>query len=89
MHDYIAPILSLKFQVITSLSSRELGEHIAHDIAKNKTDTIIYAKWSQNTIFIEEGIKLFLKNPEDIGKLPRQTLSWLAKKEAFFASLKI
>ncbi len=44
MYDYIAPILSSYFTTITSLSSRELGELIAKDISKNKTDTIIYAK---------------------------------------------
>ncbi len=87
MRDYIAPILESHFTVITSLSSRELGEKIAQDIKKNKTDTIIYAKWSQNTIFIEEGIKSLLKNPEDVMNLPRQTPSWLVKKEAFFKSL--
>lgn len=87
MRDYVAPILSSKFHVITSLSSRELGQQIAIEIGKNKQDTIIYAKWSQNTIFIEEGLKFLLKNTEDISKLPRQSSHWMYKKDIFFKSL--
>lgn len=44
MRDYIAPILGSKFQVVTSLSSRDLGEQILADIRKNKAATIVYAK---------------------------------------------
>jgi UDP-N-acetylmuramyl pentapeptide synthase len=87
MRDYVAPILDPHFHTLSSLSSRESGEQIRDDIAKNKTDTIIYAKWSQNTIFIEEGIKSLLSDLLDVGKLPRQTAHWMDKKNAFFKSL--
>ena len=44
MRGYVAPILSPHFHTLSSLSSQESGEQIRDDIAKNKTDTIIYAK---------------------------------------------
>ena len=44
MRDYVAPILSSHFHTLSSLSSRDMGERIAQDLAKNKTDTIVYAK---------------------------------------------
>lgn len=86
MWEFISPILSQKYTVLTGLSSRELGEKIARDIEKGTDTTIIYAKWSQNTIFIEEWIKFFLKNPSDIQKLPRQSDIWMKKKDLFFKS---
>jgi hypothetical protein len=49
---------------------------------------MIYVKWSQNTIFLEEGIKEFLASDEDRGKLCRQSAEWMRKKEHFFSSLK-
>ena len=41
---------------------------------------VVYVKGSQNTIFLEEGIKKILRNPSDIDKLCRQSAEWLAKK---------
>lgn len=87
MQKYIVPLLSTKFTVFSDLSSRILGSKISQDIKKHKQQTIVYAKWSQNTIFIEEGIKLFLKDQSDISKLPRQSASWIQKKEDFFLTL--
>lgn len=87
MRDYVYPILWKKFNVSSHLSSRKSGEKIAKDIKKNQVDTIVYAKWSQNTIFIEEGIKYFIKNNSDIQKLSRQSDSWIHKKDTFFKNL--
>ncbi len=87
MQTFVSPILSKKFRVVTDLSSKKLGREIAIDIANNSTTTIVYAKWSQNTIFIEEAIKCLLKNPDDIRKLPRQTIPWMKKKEIFFSKI--
>lgn len=87
MHEYVFPILSTKFNTITHLSSQKLGKLIAEDLKNNTSETIVYAKWSQNTIFIEEWVKFLLKNPTDIQKLPRQSESWLSKKWAFFRSI--
>ena len=54
MHEYVFPILSAKFNTVTNLSSQKLGQLIAEDLKNNQAETIIYAKGSQNTIFIEE-----------------------------------
>lgn len=88
MKQYIAPLLSKKFVVFSDASSRFLGTKILEDIKKHKQETIVYAKWSQNTIFIEEGLKILLKNKSDIQKLPRQAEFWMQKKEDFFSSLR-
>ena len=88
MKQYIAPLLSKKFVVFSDASSRLLGTKILEDIKKHKQETIVYAKWSQNTIFIEEGLKILLKNKSDIQKLPRQAEFWMQKKEDFFSSLR-
>lgn len=44
MRDFVQPILSKKFTVIGSLSSKKLGKDIALYLSKNKTETIVYAK---------------------------------------------
>jgi UDP-N-acetylmuramoyl-tripeptide--D-alanyl-D-alanine ligase len=88
MGEYVKPILASAFQTLHTLSSREAGEHIAELLKKSKdTSTMVYVKWSQNTIFLEEGIKLFLDPHEDTSKLCRQTPDWMKKKEIFFRNL--
>ena len=44
MREYVAPILESHFAVVTSLSSRYLGDRIAHDISTHRVPTIIYVK---------------------------------------------
>lgn len=87
MQEYVYPILAKKFNTSSYLSSKKTWEKIAKYIKKTQVPTIVYAKWSQNTIFIEEGIKFFLKHPSDIKKLPRQSIAWTDKKDLFFKSL--
>ncbi len=87
MQSYVAPILSTYFVVNTDLSSQRLGKKIAQNLKDSTTETIVYAKWSQNTIFIEEWLKVLLKNHADIQKLPRQSESWMSKKWAFFKNI--
>jgi UDP-N-acetylmuramoyl-tripeptide--D-alanyl-D-alanine ligase len=89
MSEYIFPILSEKYTVIKWLSSRDLWKKIAKDIKKSNTQNIVYAKGSQNTIFIEEGIKCILKNESDIYKLPRQSETWMDKKNIFFKKFEV
>jgi UDP-N-acetylmuramoyl-tripeptide--D-alanyl-D-alanine ligase len=89
MWQFISPILSQKYPIVTGLSSREIGKKIEKDIKKNSIETIVYAKWSQNTIFIEEWIKFLLKNPSDIQKLPRQSDVWIQKKNIFFETIEV
>lgn len=85
MRDFVEPILSKNFIVRTNLSSKIMWMEIQREIKKNPIPTIVYGKWSQNTIFIEEWLKFLLKNEADAQKLPRQSDSWLEKKQVFFA----
>lgn len=88
MQEYVAPTVSKYFPTETSLSSRNLGSAIRTLIDTNKAiPTMIYVKWSQNTIFLEEGIKFFLANPDDSRLLCRQSGEWMLKKEDFFQKL--
>jgi len=41
---------------------------------------LLIFKWSQNTIFLEEAVKLLLENPEDSQLLTRQSSWWMKKK---------
>lgn len=87
MENYVVPILSSKYTVSHSLSSRVLGDEIRTILLKDTQPTLIYVKWSQNTIFLEEGISRFLKNIADRSLLPRQWSEWNQKKEIYFQTL--
>jgi hypothetical protein len=53
---------------------------------KERTDkppVILVFKWSQNTIFLEESVKHFLKNKQDEQLLTRQSEFWMNKKTEF------
>lgn len=88
MQTHVAPIISKYFQTEVSLSSRILWKKISEFLSETPEDpTMIYVKWSQNTLFLEEGIKYFLANPSDEKLLCRQTAEWLMKKERFYSTL--
>jgi UDP-N-acetylmuramoyl-tripeptide--D-alanyl-D-alanine ligase len=88
METYVAPILGQKFETHQFLSSREAGREIKKYLSRDSSQPcILYVKWSQNTIFLEEAIELLLLNPRDTEKLCRQTSDWKRKKEIFFKSL--
>lgn len=87
MKKYVFPLLQSKYPVYHSLSSRKLGKDIAQLLEKKKIPTIIYVKWSQNTIFLEEGIKAFLSHASDEDFLCRQTKEWKKKKSEFFKKI--
>lgn len=53
----------------------------------NDKRSIIFVKWSQNTIFLEEWIKEFLYDMRDQEQLCRQNLEWMAKKEYFYSNI--
>lgn len=87
MKEFVLPVLEKKYTVFHSLSSREMGEKIHKFVSKKENvSAIIYVKWSQNTIFLEEGIKKFLLSPDDESLLCRQSRDWMRKKENFFQS---
>jgi hypothetical protein len=50
---------------------------------KDKNPVILVFKWSQNTIFLEEAVKHFLKNKQDEELLTRQSEFWMKKKSEF------
>lgn len=85
---YLLPHISSSFEVHHTLSSIEAWKDIAKLLKKTQTiPTVIFVKWSQNTIFLEEWIKEFLEKPTDEKKLCRQSDDWLRKKSVFFESL--
>lgn len=88
MKKYIFPVLNEKFEVNHFYSSRNAGNFIGSKLQKSETPSMVYVKWSQNTIFLEEGIRQFLAQEEDISRLCRQSSEWMKKKELFFHSLK-
>jgi len=61
-----------------------LWNFVKDKLKKEKTRKLIIWKGSQNTIFLEEAIKLLLKNSEDSEKLTRQSDWWKNKKSRFF-----
>lgn len=87
MKEFVLPILKNEFPIFSFLSSREAGEKIRTLLKKKQKPTLIYVKWSQNTIFLEEGIKEFLENSSDEKNLCRQSNDWKIKKEWYFKSL--
>lgn len=89
MKKYVEPILQKKFTVLTSLSSRALWKDIKEILLSEKMPTIIYVKGSQNTIFLEEGIKNFLLRKEDVSLLCRQGQDWMEKKNLFFKKIQL
>ncbi len=87
MEKYVSPIIAQVFPVFTNPSSRILSLKIHEQLIALEKPTIIYVKGSQNTIFLEEGIKNFLKKTEDSQKLCRQSALWMKKKEEFFKTI--
>jgi hypothetical protein len=53
-------------------------------LEQGKEKRLIIVKGSQNEIFLEESVKILLKNPEDSDKLTRQSSWWKNKKKAWF-----
>lgn len=87
MLKYVVPIVSERFETSHFFSSRNAGNHIESMLNKEKRPTMIYVKGSQNTIFLEEGIKQFLVSDDETKKLCRQSPEWMEKKEIFFRNL--
>ncbi len=64
--------------------SVQLWEHVKTELIKSDNPKLIIWKGSQNTIFLEEAIKILLENPEDVSNLVRQSNWWMNKKMRFF-----
>lgn len=79
MRDYVAPRLESVMNVYSTLSSEDAGEYMASCIQEAQRPVLVYAKGSQNTIFLEEGLKKIL--PVSVyASLCRQSESWLRNK---------
>lgn len=65
-------------------TSRELGAYLATHLPER---SLVVAKGSQNTIFLEEAILPILRNPMDRSKLCRQEAYWVKMKNTFFSRL--
>lgn len=89
MIKYVAPNIEKEFHTVTTRSSLEAGKKIANLLKKEEKPTLIYVKWSQNTIFLEEWIKAFLSDTSDAKHLCRQSDDWIEKKEVYFRTLSL
>ena len=88
MNDYLADELE-KLWLTGNLSVCESLKQLNKVIEiwlKNRDDkneVLLVFKWSQNTIFLEESVKHFLKNRADEEFLTRQSEFWMRKKSEF------
>jgi len=64
--------------------SIELWEYVKTELIKSDNPKLIIWKGSQNTIFLEEAVKILLENQEDADNLTRQSDWWMNKKWKFF-----
>jgi UDP-N-acetylmuramyl pentapeptide synthase len=88
MREYVLPWLVWRFQVESYLSSRLAWQDIKKVLSKKQEKpTMVFVKWSQNTIFLEEAVELILSSKEDMIHLCRQSPEWKAKKEEFFNTI--
>ena len=88
MHDFLADELE-KIWATNNLTIcktlKELNNTVESKLRwrTNKAPVILVFKWSQNTIFLEESVKHFLKSKNDEKLLTRQSEFWMKKKEKF------
>ena len=70
------------------LFSRVAGEYIYAFLAGDPDKYLLFAKGSQNTIYLEEALKYFIF-PEEYLKLVRQEDLYVQKKKDFYQMLKV
>lgn len=92
MQRTVYPLLLKAFgeeRVFSFLSSRVAGKKVRDLIMNSPEDlkSIVFVKGSQNSIYLEEGIKEFLYDLRDIDKLCRQSNYWMGKKNNFFETV--
>ncbi len=71
-----------------TLDSRVAGEYIRALLSGDPDKYLLFAKWSQNTIYLEEALKYFIF-PEEYLKLVRQEDLYVKKKWDFYKMLEI
>lgn len=65
-----------------------LGNFVKEELKKSNWKKLVVWKGSQNTIYLEEAIKILLADDEDSKNLVRQSSWWQRKKKKFFDSVK-
>ena len=65
-----------------------LGNRVKEELKNSNSRKLIIWKGSQNTIYLEEAIKILLADDEDSKNLVRQSDWWLKKKKRFFDSVR-
>jgi UDP-N-acetylmuramyl pentapeptide synthase len=92
MKRFVYPILLETMgedRVFSFLHSRLAGMKVRDIIMSGPDDakTVVFTKGSQNSIYLEEGIKEFLYDLRDFDKLCRQEDYWMEIKNHFFESV--
>ena len=83
-NQYLAPAAEAKGCKVKSFENpQEAGEYVKKHL---KAKSVILAKGSQNSIFMEEAVKVLLAHDEDSSRLIRQDSDWLKKKQQSFAT---
>ena len=67
--------------------SVSLWNFVKDELKKSDWRKLVVWKGSQNTIYLEEAIKILLENDGDAKNLVRQSDWWLRKKKKFFDSI--
>lgn len=85
--EIIQPMIpeSWREKTFFTLDSRVAGEYIRSLIVSDPDRYLLFAKWSQNTIYLEEALKYFIF-PEEYLKLARQDVLYTHKKKHFYTS---
>jgi UDP-N-acetylmuramoyl-tripeptide--D-alanyl-D-alanine ligase len=82
-NEHLAPAAAARGCVVKSFDNPyDAGEYVQ---SKVQAGAVILAKGSQNKVFAEEAVKLLLADPEDTGKLVRQSPEWMKRKQRMFA----
>lgn len=68
------------------LDARAAGKCARESILGSDKKSLIFAKGSQNTIYLEEALKEIIL-PEEITKIVRQDVMYMEKKQAFWKTL--
>jgi UDP-N-acetylmuramoyl-tripeptide--D-alanyl-D-alanine ligase len=84
----ISPMLSVEEgkRVAFFLDARAAGERARERIFACDKKVLVFAKWSQNTIYLEEAVKEIILS-EEMNKIVRQDAMYLEKKQAFWKTL--
>lgn len=85
--EYVLPVVQTRDKRFKEIrwfrTAKHAGEYLENSLPK---EAIVLVKGSQNTIFLEEGVKYILKDKKDKEKLCRQDVYWLKLKEETFNS---